>query len=336
MEDWREDSFFAHETDYNDFMSAKVSPWVQRELRPGSFAGKGGLYIHYFYDYREDARATIVLSHGFCEFVCKYHELMYYFSQAGFNVFFLEHRGFGYSARLTENKKMAHVESFDDYVEDMRIFVNEELPQVFEKEEQAWGKAGAESKPLYLFGHSMGGCIAALYAERYPNDFDKVVLCSPMLSLSWGGASKNALRAMFIAKRVTSGMESYMPGYGDYVVGHRDFIHSSSQSLARYEHTMSEKDKDINFQTNGGSNGWGRAAYYAMDDAIKNADRITAPTIIFAAGKDNMVTSEGQEKFVEKNPAVKYRVFPESKHELFNSTDDIRIPYIREVIEFLG
>ena len=40
--------------------------------------------------------------------------------------------------------------------------------------------------PLFLFGHSMGGCVSALFLEKYPDTFKAAVLTSPMLKMLFG------------------------------------------------------------------------------------------------------------------------------------------------------
>ena len=46
---------------------------------------------------------------------------------------------------------------------------------------EAWMKATSyDSKPYYLFGHSLGAYFAALYAIKSPKNIQKVILMSPI------------------------------------------------------------------------------------------------------------------------------------------------------------
>ena len=55
----------------------------------------------YYRTYRiPQAKAAIVISHGFCEFAEKYKEVIYYFLKNGYSVYVPEHRGHGYSDRI--------------------------------------------------------------------------------------------------------------------------------------------------------------------------------------------------------------------------------------------
>ena len=330
---WKDDAFFAKEDDYDQFMTDRVEPWVKDEVTEGDFEGRDQVRIHYYYVLRKDAQASIVFCHGYTEYFAKYHELFYYFSQAGYNVFFIEHRGFGHSQRLCENIKMAYVDDFDDYVQDMHIFIRDVVRPILVKEKS--GKSmEKERHPIYLFAHSMGGCIGALTAEKYPDDFDGAVLSSPMFSVSWGGTAESVVMAMVKAEEVAGRLATYMPGQGDYEVGRRDFESSSGQSKKRYDHFMEIRDKDPMCQVGGASFAWSGAAITAMERAIRCAGLIKIPTVMFTAGKDTLVSIDGQEAFLKHNPAIRHIHYPESKHELFNSIDEIRIPYLRKVLAF--
>ena len=331
MEDYRSDDFFATEENYTDFMASNVAPWLSECVSHGSFKGKDDIDIGYYYACDKDNKASIVISHGFCEFFGKYHELSYYFSKAGYNVFFIEHRGFGHSGRMCENPKMAYVDSFEDYVQDLHVFVRDVVSRIVKE-----SGAASEGLPVYLYSHSMGGCIAALTGEKYPKDFAGIVMSSPMFSLTWGGTPEPAMWAILTAETVTGRLDTYMPGQSDYVVGNRNFEKSSGRSRKRYEYFMAIKDSDEQCQIAGGSFAWGRAALKAMERAIRVASLIEAPAILFSAGKDNMVTPEGQISFLKHNPSIRHIDYPEAKHELYNEVDEIRIPYIREVLGFFG
>jgi len=58
------------------------------------------------------------------------------------------------------------VDSFLDYVEDLKLFISH-IKEI------------NNEKPLILYGHSMGGSIAARYALTYQDDIDALVLSSP-------------------------------------------------------------------------------------------------------------------------------------------------------------
>ena len=84
--------------------------------------------------------------------------------EAGYSVYMNEHRGHGYSDGKTSDCGMVTINDFNTYVYDLHKFV-EEVVHIKEK-----------GNSLYLYAHSMGGGIAAMYLEKYPADFCKAVL----------------------------------------------------------------------------------------------------------------------------------------------------------------
>ena len=137
----------------------------------GKFFVSGGALYYELYP-RKEASATIVICHGFCESSEKYWEFIHYFYSAGFQVAVWDQRGHGKSFREGTDANVVHVEDFEEYVKDLHVFM-EKVVKPF--------SAGGR---LYLYAHSMGGCVGARYLEQYPADFEKAVLNAPMLALS--------------------------------------------------------------------------------------------------------------------------------------------------------
>jgi len=48
------------------------------------------------------------------------------------------------------------------------------------------------------------------------------------------------------------------------------------------------------------------------------------PVLIFEAGLDRLVRSDGIERFRRRVPQARYRLFDGAYHDLFDETDDIR------------
>ena len=145
-------------------------------------AKTGGLYYELYP--QETQKGTIVISYGFTESCLKYHELIYYFYLQGYQVAIMDHRGHGKSMREVEDHTIVHIGLFSRYVKDLHRFVKTVV------------KPMAKDLPLYLYAHSMGGCIGAFYLEQYPEDFAKAVLNAPMLGVNLGGVPSWAARVL--------------------------------------------------------------------------------------------------------------------------------------------
>ena len=70
-------------------METIVKPWLENTVKEGDVLSYDGIRLHYYYAIYPEEKASIIFTHGFCEFFGKYHEMVYRFYQQGFSVFFL-------------------------------------------------------------------------------------------------------------------------------------------------------------------------------------------------------------------------------------------------------
>ena len=125
----------------------------------GTFEGKGGLAIfHQRWLPAGDARAVLLIAHGYGEHSGRYGNVVEEFVPRGYAVYALDHRGHGRS----EGERV-HVDHFDDYVEDLKTYLD-----------QIRNETG--DLPIYLLGHSMGSFIATSYAARYRDELTGLIL----------------------------------------------------------------------------------------------------------------------------------------------------------------
>lgn len=150
---------------------AALDAWLreaEREMEPhrtaGTYRGFDGTELPWQAVHADRPRAHVVLLHGFTEFPEKYRELCRYLRQAGCTVWLPVLRGHGQGG-------IVHVDRFEDYVRDIACFLRDIVPE----------------RPL-LFGHSMGGGVAARLLQERPDCAARAVLCSPMLCPQTGRA----------------------------------------------------------------------------------------------------------------------------------------------------
>ena len=162
------------EENYEEQMHKEVEPYVYARMESGFFEREKDKKLYYEHCRADDPKGVIVISHGFTESVRKFTESAYYMLQNGYDVWGLDHRGHGRSYRNNKNPYVVHVERFSNYVEDLHYLTENMV------------KPASGDLPIYLYCHSMGGCIGAWTIEKYPRLFKKAVLSSPMLGLSFG------------------------------------------------------------------------------------------------------------------------------------------------------
>lgn len=318
---WNEDDFFIGEEEFEERMNSDLLEFRKEHYKEGTFFGVDDKRIHYVFLKHPNERAAVVISHGFCEFVRKYDEVIYYFYQLGYSVYLVEHRGHGYSYRLLDEMDKVHATNFFDYERDFKIFID----QVVKKE--------SPDAELFLFAHSMGGCIGALVLEEYPKLFKAAVLSSPMMEMNYGKVPKCMVKLLADWSVLANWQTRYVPGKHGFDNVYA-FSTSSTLSEPRYAYIFRLRQEIPQYRTYGATYGWTREALKGSKRAVKNASKITAPVLLLQAGFDTMVMPKAQEKFVARANNAKMVRFADSKHEIFNALETTRKSYWNEVFTF--
>lgn len=107
---------------------------------------------HYLEWTIEDAKASVVISHGMAEHPERYDDFAKYLNKNGFNAYAIYHIGHG---KFAEIKGHMPEGGFDKCVSNLNDLVE------FVKKET--------KKEAFLLGHSMGSFLSQLYVERYHN-----------------------------------------------------------------------------------------------------------------------------------------------------------------------
>lgn len=185
---------------------------MDREFRrvvvEDEFTGSDGLALRYKrYEYLGKEKAIVVFLNGRSEYIEK-HDVLFTsnideafpyqeidkartFADLPITFISIDHAGQGVSK---EGRIESHIDDFQQYVEDVKLlFENDKrLKKVIEKNQKLakhkkhkkghrWGH---EKTPIYIMAHSMGGLIAARFAQTYPELVDGLILASPMFAFN--------------------------------------------------------------------------------------------------------------------------------------------------------
>ena len=161
--------------DYEKVLGSELKSWLNK-VESFDFQSFDGMKLHVYTACPDKPRGIVFFIHGFGEFFAKYYEFCALLTHSGYAFVFPELRGHGLSGREVDNPDLVHIESYDLYVEDIKALVERLVKPL----------SSRLSVPAYIFSHSMGGAITALYLERYPEDFKKAILCAPMLKMKLG------------------------------------------------------------------------------------------------------------------------------------------------------
>lgn len=274
-----------------------------------------------------EKRQCIVIVPGRSEGYLKYQELTFDLYQQGYDIFIIDHRGQGISQRLLSNGYKGYVDSFEDYSDDLHLFID----QVVTKH--------CSTKP-YLLAHSMGGLISARYLQKYPETIKAAVLSSPMIAINAGGIPK------WLAKTLIYSGEQFNQWFSDdtwYFLGQDDVNEDSyqienfdknplMQSQLRYQEFTSVYHSTPEIQLGGVTVHWLAEALEAEKVVFDNIKQLSTPILVLQASADTVVDNDAQNEFCQQLhkyqpkscPNGKAVVIEGARHELFFESDNYR------------
>jgi alpha-beta hydrolase superfamily lysophospholipase len=244
---------------------------------------------------RADPRGSVLLVHGLGEHIGRYARIAAQLNAWGWNVVGYDQRGHGTS----EGARGALARN-DDLLRDLALVVDAVRAE----------RAG----PLVLFGHSMGGLVAARFVAERLRAVDALVLSSPALD-----AGMNAFQKVLLAVlgplapnlAVNNGLDPEWISRDPAVV--QAYV---ADPLVHDRVTP----KLVRFIVDGGEFVRARAAQWAV------------PTLLLYAGSDRCVAPAGSRAVAAVAPksVLTAREFAPMFHEIFNE------PEQREVYAALG
>jgi alpha-beta hydrolase superfamily lysophospholipase len=130
-----------------------------------TFEGHGKLQL-FFQKWQPatEKRAVFAIVHGFGEHSGRYMNVVNHLVPLGFTVYGFDHRGHGRSPG-----KRGHIMGWNEFREDVKQFIDMILQE-------------GGDKPLFLYGHSMGGLIVLDYVLHYPEALNGVIASGPVLA----------------------------------------------------------------------------------------------------------------------------------------------------------
>jgi len=313
------------EQDLANTLTTTINPFWEQSVNLGVFVGKDNIDVRYAWCMPEAATSTVVISSGRIESYLKYKELVFDLYQNGFAVFILDHRGQGLSGRMTHDPQHGYVANFDDYVDDLITFVND----IVKPRQQ-----GA----LQLLCHSMGGAIGALTLLRESTMFDKAVLASPMFGIrpalpNW--FANSLIRIGLSINKVKKRESGYFFGQTPYIA-FPYALNKLTHSKIRYALFRQLYDEERQIQLGGVTTEWLLAAQRAMNTIEARAGEITTECLILSADGDSIIENKRQRRVAKCFPNARLEIVPDAYHEILTESDDIRVPVLSRVFDYLS
>lgn len=260
---------------------------------------------------------TVVIITGRNECIEKYYETMSDLSERGLGSAIMDLRGQGASERLIRDARRGHIDSFQHYVADLDHFFDEVvLPDC--------------RGPYYLLAHSTGALVALLAAPGLVNRVRRMVLCAPLLEIMGLPFSMRATRNI-AATLYNLGLGASYFGMGRRSAGPEPFATNKLTSDARrYERNVELYRRHPELGLGGPTIAWLHAACRAID-VVTDPDfmaRIQIPSLIIAAGADEVVSTRAIEDFAGRLRTGSLLTIDGARHELPQEADIYREQFL--------
>ena|GEM_PF-482950 len=294
------------EDSFNQTYASSIVPYVKDNAVAGEIRMDDGATLGYQSIRNPREKGIVVLLGGHSESYVKYAELFYDLRDLGITFYALDLRGQGFSTRMLPDREKDFIPAYDRYLVDLKSFMKSVVrPRPNEK--------------VLLLGHSLGGAVAAAYAERNPGDINGLILSSPYLGSKTGAPVLLLLRALDILGR---GKE-YVPGGGPF-----KFVtfeqNVETHSRVRHAQKMQDYKDHPEIRLGYPTNHWMVETERMGDDVVKNAKLISCPLLVFQAEDDRYAGSGAQDRFCAAIPHSKKIIFLGAYHEVLLESDSIR------------
>ncbi|GAA3543701.1 alpha/beta fold hydrolase [Zobellella aerophila] len=319
---------FTTEAELGELGLGGLQAFWQNTAEEGTFTSQDGLALHFAKLVSPAHDKAIILVNGRTESYLKYQELARDLYQNGYNLYLYDHRGQGLSPRLLDDPLMGHVDNFDDYVQDLEQFVQQQV-------------LTTPHERLYLLAHSMGGTISALWLSDTQVRINAAALASPMMGIYLGPLpawlAKGLVNVFQGGCRLLGKPACYVPGQGGGYEAPPFAENQLTHSEPRYELFRKLYRDQAGLQLGGPSLQWLAQSFTAGERAIARAHRIVAPLLVLQAGADVVVDNKAQDAFCK---ALKHcegrgpRRIGRAAHELFFERDRYRRKALNKVLAF--
>ncbi len=254
----------------------------------GSFKNKDAQNIFYRAFIPEKPKAAVILVHGLGEHSAKYSHFGDDIFKRGMAFFAHDQRGHGHS-----DGPRCHVDAFDDFVEDLRQFVE-------------IAKIGSLCDEAFIVGLSMGGLTSLLFSLKYGGMIKGTAVCAPALRFASppsGIVTGIAEILSFLCPKITT--PNHVPF--EYLSHDRELISKTKDD----KHSQ----RVISFRLFSESK---RASAYVLE----NAAAVKVPLLLLQGTDDKVVAPSGAKEFFQKVTFAdkEIKLYDGLYHELLRET----------------
>ncbi len=256
----------------------------------GTFKGirNAGVYYQCWLP-KEEPRGSLLIIHGLADHCGRYGNFVNHFVPRGYAVYGIDHPGHGKS----EGKRV-FIKKFGDFIENLNTYLEMIL---------TW----QPGKPVFLYGHSMGGLIGSIFLLENQKKITGAILSGPGVKVP-----ENISSGVILAGKVFSIL---MPGFG--LIG-LDASHVSRDPAV----VQAYIDDPLVFS---GKTTARLAAELlkAMKRISSESEKITLPILILHGGDDKLVDPASAQMLYDKvtSQDKTLKIYDRLYHEIINEPE---------------
>jgi len=222
--------------------------------------------IFYRYWTPAESRAVLLLAHGLAEHSGRYGEFARHFADAGIAIYVLDLPGHGRS-----DGKRGHIRDFQEYTDALGALLT-------------LARRVHPDIPLVLFGHSMGGLIAATFLLQHQDEIDAAVLTGPAIQ-----PPKQPSSVVLLINRVIAA-----------IAPHLGVMQLDASGVSRDPQVVFDYENDPLVFHGKVSARLVSELFAAMDRVVANAASIRLPLLIMHGSEDTLTAVAGSKLLHEK------------------------------------
>lgn len=248
----------------------------------------------------ENSKAVVVLVHGHGEHVNRYGHVAEIFTKANYALQGFDLRGHGQSTG-----RRGHTPKYQSLMSDIADFIDNAQKRY-------------PNRPMFLYGHSMGGNQVINYVLRSPDGLKGAVVTSPWLKLAF---EPNMMQVL-----IAKGLNRVLPSLTMTSPLDVSAISRDQEEVRKYAADPLIHDKaSIRLYNSIQENGlW----------ALEHADELKVPMFLMHGSGDKITSASASQEFAQKAGAlVTLRLWDGLYHEIHNEPEKAEV--IQAMVDWL-
>jgi len=238
------------------------------------------------------SKAVIALVHGMGEHSGRYKKLAAFFTEQGYAVIAFDQRGHGKS-----EGKRGHVSNYSVLIDGIDELLDKAFIQF-------------KDKPIFLYGHSMGGNLVLNYILRKPFKVKGAIVTAPWLKLAFEPSP--------IIVKLARIMRNVWPGFSQSSGLNTKHLSRDSDIIKAYERDRYVHDKI--------SSSFYMGVYEAGLYALRHAAELKTPLLLMHGTEDKITSETASRRFAESSKLLtEYKDWEGFYHEIHNEPEKMEV-----------